>query len=244
MGIEGKVIAITGASSGIGEAAALHLAKRGAKVVLGARGEKRLRAVAERIAQAGGEAAFRSTDVTRLEDLSSLVTLACERFGNLDVLISNAGAMSIGPLSDLAVEDWMRTVDVNVKGVLCGIAAALPLFQKQGHGHFIHTASTAARKVVPGQAVYAGTKAAVVAISEGLRQEVAGQIRVTVISPGYTATDFPSHVRDADLRARLERSRDELAMPPEAVAQAMAYAIEQPDGVNVGEIVVRPAAQP
>jgi NADP-dependent 3-hydroxy acid dehydrogenase YdfG len=141
MGIEGKVIAITGASSGIGEAAALHLAKRGAKVVLGARGEKRLRAVAERIAQAGGEAAFRSIDVTRLEDLSSLVTLACERFGNLDVLISNAGAMSIGPLSDLAVEDWMRTVDVNVKGVLCGIAAALPLFQKQGHGHFIHTAS-------------------------------------------------------------------------------------------------------
>lgn len=243
MGIEGKVVAITGASSGIGEAAAMYLATHGARVVLAARGEQRLRTVEELIIRAGGDATSRRTDVTKREDMESLVRLACDKFGKLDVLISNAGAMSIGPLSDLAVEDWMQTIDVNVKGVLNGVAAALPEFLKQGHGHFIHTASTAARKVVPGQAVYAGTKAAVVAISDGLRQELIKEIRVTVIFPGYTRTDFPSHIRDAELRARMERSRDEFAMPPEAIARAMAYAIEQPDDINVGEIVIRPTAQ-
>jgi NADP-dependent 3-hydroxy acid dehydrogenase YdfG len=239
MSLEGKVVAITGASSGIGEAAASYPASRGAKLVLGARGKDKLQAVAARIVTEGGTAAFRRTDVTRREDLISLVEVAAERFGALDVLIGNAGVMPIGPLDEFAVDDWMQMIDVNVKGVLHGIAAALPLFLRQGHGQFIHTASTAARKIVPGQAVYAGTKAAVAAISDGLRQETIGRIRVTVIYPGFTATEFASHVRRADLRAQMERSRD-MAMPPDAVARAMAYAIEQPDGVNVGEIVVRP----
>lgn len=244
MAIEGKVVAITGASSGIGEATAKLLASRGAKVVLGARGEKRLQAVATQIERSGGEVAFRPTDVTSRDDLAGLVRMSKERFGKLDVLISNAGVMPIGPLTELAVDDWMQTIDVGLKGVLHGIAAALPLFQEQGSGHLIHTASTAARKVVQGQAVYAGTKAAVVAISDGLRQELAGKVRVTVILPGYTNTDFPSHIRDPNLRAQMEHSREQFAMSPDAVARAMAYAIDEPDDVNIGEIVVRPAAQP
>ena len=244
MAIEDKVVAITGASSGIGEATAKLLASRGAKVVLGARGEKRLQAVAAQIERSGGEVAFRPTDVTSRGDLAGLVTMSKERFGKLDVLISNAGVMPIGPLTELAVDDWMQTIDVGLKGVLHGIAAALPLFQEQGSGHFIHTASTAARKVVPGQAVYAGTKAAVLAISDGLRQELAGKVRVTVILPGYTNTDFTSHIRDPKLRAQMEQSREQFAMSPDTVARAIAYAIDEPDNVNIGEIVVRPAAQP
>lgn len=244
MAIEGKVVAITGASSGIGEATAKLLASRGAKVVLGARGEKRLQAVAAQIERSGGEVAFRLTDVTSRDDLAGLVTMSKERFGKLDVLISNAGVMPIGPLTELAVDDWMQTIDVGLKGVLHGVAAALPLFLEQGSGHFIHTASTAARKVVQGQAVYAGTKAAVLAISDGLRQELAGKVRITVILPGYTNTDFTSHIRDPKLRARMEQSREQFAMSPDAVARAIAYAIDEPDNVNIGEIVVRPAAQP
>ena len=244
MAIEDKVVAITGASSGIGEATAKLLASRGAKVVLGARGEKRLKAVVAQIERSGGEVAFRPTDVTSRDDLAGLVTMSKERFGKLDVLISNAGVMPIGPLTELAVDDWMQTIDVGLKGVLHGIAAALPLFQEQGSGHFIHTASTAARKVVQGQAVYAGTKAAVLAISDGLRQELAGKVRVTVILPGYTNTDFTSHIRDPKLRAQMEQSREQFAMSPDAVARAIAYAIDEPDNVNIGEIVVRPAAQP
>jgi NADP-dependent 3-hydroxy acid dehydrogenase YdfG len=244
MAIEGKVVAITGASSGIGEATAKLLASGGAKVVLGARGEKRLNAVAAQIERSGGEVAFRPTDVTSRDDLARLVTMFKERFGRLDVLISNAGVMPIGPLTELAVDDWMQTIDVGLKGVLHGIAAALPLFLEQGSGHFIHTASTAARKVVQGQAVYAGTKAAVLAISDGLRQELAGKVRVTVILPGYTNTDFPSHIRDLKLRAQMEQSREQFAMSPDAVARAITYAIDEPDQVNIGEIVVRPAAQP
>jgi NADP-dependent 3-hydroxy acid dehydrogenase YdfG len=243
MRTKGKVIILTGASSGIGKATAQLLASRGARLVLGARGEQRLRRVGEDITAAGGEAIWLPIDVARREDLVTLVELACERFGKLDVLVGNAGAMPIGPLDELAVDDWMRMVDINLKGVLHGIAAALPIFRRQKQGHFIHTASTAARKIVPGQAVYAATKAAVAAVSEGLRQETAGQIRVTTVCPGFTATDFVSHVRNPDIRAQMERSRDTVAMPPEAVAQAIVYAIEQPDGVNVGEIVIRPAVQ-
>lgn len=169
-----KVVAITGASSGIGEATALYLAARGAKVVLGARGEGRLAALADRITTTGGHAAYASTDVTRRDDLRRLVTLARDRFGRLDVLVGSAGAMPIGPVDDLAVDDWDQMVDVNIKGVLYGIAAALPVFRAQGNGHFINIASTAARKTVPNQTVYSCTKAAVLAISDGLRQELAG----------------------------------------------------------------------
>lgn len=244
MAIEDKVVAITGASSGIGEATAKRLASRGAKVVLGARGEKHLQAVTAQIERSGGEVTFRPTDVTSRDDVAGLVRMSKERFGKLDVLVSNAGVMPIGPLTELAVDDWMQTIDLGLEGVLHGIAAALPLFQEQGSGHFIHTASTAARKVVPGQAVYAGTKAAVLAISDGLCQELAGKVRVTVILPGYTNTDFTSHIRDPKLRAQMEQSREQFAMSPDAVARAIAYAIDEPDDVNIGEIVVRPAAQP
>ena len=241
--IAGKVIAITGASSGIGEAAALRLGAQGAKVVLGAGDANKLEALANRIGAAGGEATYISLDVSKREDLEKLVSLAQERFSRLDVLISNAGVMPIGPLDDLQVDDWVRMVDVNIKGVLYGIAAALPVFRKQGFGHFINTASTAAHKVVPNQAVYAATKAAVLALSDGLRQEVSKQLRVTVITPGYTATNFASHVNNPELKAQLEKSAKTSPCRPDAVASAMCFAIDQPDDIDTGEIIIRSTSQ-
>ena len=242
-GIEGKVVAITGASSGIGEATALLLAERGARLVLGARRSDRLEALADRIAGAGGEAAHARTDVRRRADLSGLVELACQRYGKLDVLVNNAGIMPVSPLDDLRVEDWEDMIDVNIKGVLYGIAAALPVFRKQGFGHFVNTASTAAHRVVPNQSVYAGTKSAVRAISEGLRQEAGDKLRVTIISPGYTRTNFAERVTNPEVKAQLEASRDKFAMPPDAIARAIAFAIEQPADVDVSEIIIRPTAQ-
>jgi NADP-dependent 3-hydroxy acid dehydrogenase YdfG len=242
--IAGKVVGITGASSGIGEATAEYLARRGAKLVLGARGADKLEEVHRRIIDAGGEAEYVAIDIARREGAAILIARSLERFGRLDVLINNAGVMPIGNLDDLAVDDWERMVDVNVKGVLWGIAAALPVFRAQKSGHFITIASTAAKRTVPTMAVYSGTKAAVAAIMDGLRQEIAGELRATTIFPGYTATNFASHVRDEDVRARLEKAGEAFAMPPEAVAAAIAHAIDQPDGVNVGEIVIRSTAQP
>ena len=240
----GKVVAITGASSGIGEATAEYLAARGAKVVLGARGAGRLAAVTDRIIAAGGEAAQVEIDVTKRTDLEKLVAAARAQFGRLDVLVSNAGAMPIGPIDDLAVEDWEQMIDVNIKGVLYGIAAALPVFREQKSGHFINIASTAARKTVPGQSIYSCTKAAVLALSDGLRQELAGQLRVTVILPGFTDTNFVAHVKDELLRSQLQQAGSRFAMPAETIAQAIAYAIDQPDSLNIGEITLRSTAQP
>jgi NADP-dependent 3-hydroxy acid dehydrogenase YdfG len=244
MSIEGKVVAITGASSGIGEATALLLAERGAKVVLGARGSDRLAALAKRIETAGGTVAFSPTDVRRRSDLGALVGLACDRYGKLDVLFSNAGVMPVSLLSDLRVEDWEEMIDINIKGVLNGIAAALPVFRKQGFGHFVNTASIAGIKTTPTMAVYSGTKFAVRAISDGLRQEVGSEgLRVTVISPGFTRTNFAEGVTNTEVRARLIASRDKLAISPDAIAHAVVYAIEQPADVDVGEIVIQPTAQ-
>jgi NADP-dependent 3-hydroxy acid dehydrogenase YdfG len=243
LGIENKVVVITGASSGIGEATALLLAERGAKVVLGARGSDRLQALAARIAGAGGEAAYASTDVRRRDDLSNLVTLACERYGKPDVLVNNAGIMPVSPLDDLRVEDWEEMIDINIKGVMYGIAAALPVFRKQGFGHFVNTASTAGHKTVPNQSVYSGTKFAVRAISEGLRQEAGDKLRVTIISPGFVRTNFAESVTNLEVKAQLAASRDKFAMPPDAVARAIAFAIEQPANIDVNEIVIRPTAQ-
>lgn len=176
------------------------------------------------------------------EDVSALSQHAVATFGRLDVFVANAGAMPIGPIDDLALDDWETMVDVNVKGVLWSIAAALPIFRKQGSGHFIAVASTAARKIVPNMAVYSGTKAAVVAICDGLRQELAGDLRVTTLTPGFTATGFADHIRDEALRERIAAGGS-IAMPPQTIAEAIAYAIGQPVGVNVGEIVIRPTAQ-
>ncbi|WP_426445423.1 SDR family oxidoreductase [Paenibacillus sp. S-38] len=242
-GIKDKVVIITGASSGIGEAAALLLAERGAKLVLGARGADRLEALGKRIVSNGGEAVYASTDVSRREDMSRLAALACERYGRLDVLINNAGVMPISPLDDLRVEDWEAMIDINMKGVLYGIAAALPIFRRQGFGQFVNIASTAAHRTVPDQSVYSGTKFAVRAISEGLRQEAGDQLRVSIISPGIVRTPFTEGVTKREIRDRLAAMRDELAMPPEAVARAIGFAIEQPADVDVNEIVIRPTAQ-
>jgi NADP-dependent 3-hydroxy acid dehydrogenase YdfG len=241
--IKDKVVAITGASGGIGEATALRLAESGAKVVLGARRADRLADLAARIGEAGGEAACAPTDVTRRADLTALVALARERYGRLDVLVNNAGIGPISPLDDLRVEDWEAMVDVNIKGVLYGIAAALPVFREQGSGHVVNTSSTAGLRIVPNQAVYAGTKLAVRAISEGLRQEAGDALRVTVVSPGFVATDFADGIADEEVRAQIVRSRDAFAIAPDAIARAIAFAIEQPADVDVSEIVVRPTAQ-
>jgi NADP-dependent 3-hydroxy acid dehydrogenase YdfG len=242
MQFDDAVVAITGASGGMGEATARYLAKRGAKVVLGARNEDRLRALVGEITTAGGAATHLCVDVRRREDVRALAQHAVAAFGCLDVFVANAGAMPIGPVDDLAVDDWETMVDVNVKGVLWSIAAALPIFREQGSGHFIAVASTAARKVVPNMAVYAGTKAAVVAICDGLRQELVGDVRVTTLTPGFTATGFADHIQDPALRERIAASGS-VAMPPESIAEAIAYAIGQPAGVNIGEIVIRPTAQ-
>lgn len=241
-GIAGKVVVITGASSGIGEATALLLAERGANVVLGARRLDRLEALATSIANMGGEVAYACTDVRRRADLSDLVKLACERYGKLDVLVNNAGVMPISPLDDLRVEDWDEMIDVNLKGVLYGIAAALPVFRQQGFGQFVNIASTAAYLILPTMSVYAGTKVAVRAISEGLRQEVGEKLRVTIISPGITRTNFAEAMTNLEVKAQLTERAARTAMPPEAVARAIAFAIEQPADIDVSEIVVRPTA--
>ena len=242
-GIEGKVVAITGASSGIGAATAELLAGQGARVVLGARRLERLAAVAGRIADRGGQAAYQATDVRRRADVAGLAALAQERFGRLDVMVSNVGVGLVSPLDALRVDDWDEMIDTNIKGVLYGIAAALPVFRRQQAGQFVHVASTAAYKTVPAQAVYSGTKFAVRAISEGLRQEAGEHLRVTIVSPGFTRTDFVHGAADPDVRAEFIAARDRMAIAPEAVARAIAFAISQPPDVDVNEIVVRPTAQ-
>ncbi|MFE6888366.1 SDR family oxidoreductase [Streptomyces sp. NPDC057694] len=242
-GIESKVIVITGASSGIGAATARMLAGSGARLVLGARREERLRELAEELRGGGAEVAVRAVDVSRRDDVAALVALAQETFGRVDVLVGNAGTGPVSLLDDLRVDDWDAMIDVNVKGLLHGIAAALPLFRAQGHGQFVHTLSTAAYRTVPGQAVYSASKAAARTLTEGLRQEAGPSVRVSMVSPGFVATDFLASVPDAELRARLTESMDAMAIPPEAVARAIRFAIEQPADVDVNEIVVRPTAQ-
>jgi NADP-dependent 3-hydroxy acid dehydrogenase YdfG len=242
-GIAGQVVAITGASSGIGRATALLLAAKGAKVVLGARRADKLQELAEQIAAAGGEAAYAPTDVKQRADLTNLVAVACERFGKLDVLVSNAGIGPISLLDELRVEDWDEMIDVNVKGLLYGIAAALPVFRQQGFGQFVNIASTAGLRIVPTMAVYAATKFAVRAISEGLRQEAGEKLRVTVVSPGFVHTDFADSMTNPEIKAQTVATRDKVAISPDAIARAIAFAIEQPADVDVGEIVVRPTAQ-
>ena len=237
MKIEDQVIAITGASAGIGATTARLLAARGAAVVLGARREDALAQIVTEIEADGGRATACPVDVTRPEDLSRLVAHAVERFGRLDALVANAGVAVVAPLADGSLADWNTMIDINLRGVLHGIAAALPVFTAQGSGHFITVTSTAAAKWVPGQGVYAATKAGVRALCDVLRQEARPEIRATMICPGATDTEFTT---DPELRERMAT----IAMAPEAVAEAIGYALAQPADVNVGEIVVRSAAQP
>ncbi|MCX4689569.1 SDR family oxidoreductase [Kitasatospora purpeofusca] len=242
-GIRGKVVAITGASSGIGEATAAHLAERGALLVLGARREDRLNAVVDRITARGGTATGVLVDVTRREDLRLLTDTAVDRFGRLDVLVSNAGTMAVSPFDDLRQDDWDAMVATHITGLLNGIAAALPLFRRQRSGHFVTIGSTAAYTVKSPQGVYAATKTAVKVLTEGLRQESGPHLRVTLVSPGFTHTEGIGKGAVPEIAAAMTRQRDEIAMPPSAVAAAIGFAIEQPEGIDVGEIVVRPTAQ-
>jgi NADP-dependent 3-hydroxy acid dehydrogenase YdfG len=242
-GIEGKVVVVTGASSGIGEATALLLAERGAKVVLGARGSDRLKALAGRIEASGGEAVYIHTDVKRRDDLSNLVGLAVERYGKLDVLINNAGVAPNSLLDELRVEDWEEMIDINLKGVLYGIAAALPVFRRQGFGHFVNVISTAGIQIKPTMAVYAGTKNAVRTITEGLRQEAGEKLRVTSISPGFVRTHLADSMTNPEVKSQIVGQMDRMAIPPVAIARAIAFAIEQPAEIDVNEIVIRPTAQ-
>jgi NADP-dependent 3-hydroxy acid dehydrogenase YdfG len=243
-GIENKVVAITGASSGIGEATALLLAERGAAVVLGARRTERLDDIARGIRDRGGRAATSVTDVTRRADLTRLVDRAVAEFGRLDVLVSNAGISKIGPVADLDVDGWSAMIDVNLRGVLHGIAAALPVFRRQGRGHLVTTVSTAGLKIAPTQAVYGATKNAVRTLLEGLRQESTdGVLRTTSVSPGYVRTELADSIDDAAVREQIRKGMAAFAIPPAAVARAIAFAIEQPDDVEIGDITIRPTVQ-
>ena len=241
-GIAGKVVVITGASSGLGEAAARELAKRGARLVLGARRLDRLRQLAEELSLGHGAAV--AVDVTRADEVRQLVDRAIELHGRVDVMINNAGVMPHSPLDRLKIDDWSWMIDVNVKGVLHGIAAALPHMQRQKSGQFINVSSVAGHKVRPGAAVYAATKSAVRVISEGLRQEVKPwNIRVTVISPGAVTSELASSITDADAAAMFERYYAETAVAADSFGRCIAFAIEQPDDIDINEILYRPTRQ-
>ncbi|MGZ9738454.1 SDR family oxidoreductase [Pseudomonas sp. GNP012] len=239
--ISKKVVLITGASSGIGEATARLLASKGAHVVLGARRTERLEVLCGEINASGGVAHFQALDVTRRDDMQGFVDFALKLHGRVDVIVNNAGVMPLSKLEALKVSEWDRMIDVNIRGVLHGIAAGLPLMQKQQSGQFINIASIGAYTVSPTAAVYCATKFAVRAISEGLRQEVGGDIRVTVISPGVTESELAESISDEGGRAEMREFR-KIAIPAMAVARAIAYAIEQPADVDVSELIVRPTA--
>jgi NADP-dependent 3-hydroxy acid dehydrogenase YdfG len=241
--IAGKVVVITGASSGLGAATARMLAERGASVVLGARRVEMMNALADEIRAAGGKVEVVATDVTNAAQVKNLIDTAVKTFGRLDVLVNNAGLMAIAPMSEVKVEEWDRMIDINVKGTLYGIAAALPVFQQQGSGHFINIASVAGIKVFsPGGTVYSGTKFAVRAISEGLRHEVGDSIRTTTIEPGAVDSELKlgsSHEESSQFVKEFYK----LAIPADSVARAIAYAIDEPANVDINEIVLRPTAQ-
>lgn len=241
--IQNKVVVITGASSGIGEATARLLASQGARVVLGARRTDRLEALAADIRAAGGTADVLPLDVTRLDAMQSFIDFAVELHGRVDVLVNNAGVMPLSKLEALKVNEWNRMIDVNIRGVLHGIAATLPLMQQQRSGQIINIASIGAYAVSPTAAVYCATKYAVRAISEGLRQEVGGDIRVTVIAPGVTESELAESISDEGGRAEMREFR-KVAIPAAAIARAIAYAVEQPADVDVSELIVRPTASP
>jgi NADP-dependent 3-hydroxy acid dehydrogenase YdfG len=242
--VEDKVVVITGASSGLGEATAKVLSAQGATVVLGARRQDRIRALAKELTSSGGKALAVATDVADRQQVKNLVDAAVEAYGRVDVMINNAGLMPQALLERLQVDEWERMIDVNLKGVLYGIAAALPIMKQQKSGHFINVSSVAGHKVGPGFAVYSATKFAVRALTEGLRQEVKPyNIRATVISPGAVATELPNSVTDPEAAARIRKIYAASAIPADSFARTVAFAISQPDEVDINEIVFRPTAQ-
>lgn len=236
-GVNEKIVLITGASSGIGEATVRELAGAGARLFIGARRAERLEALAEEL---GERVAWRELDVTDAKSFEAFVDAAEARFGGVDVLVNNAGVMPLSPLAALKREEWKRMIDVNIHGVLNGIAAVLPRFVAKGNGHVVNVASVGAHLVLPTAAVYCGTKYAVWAITEGLRQEHE-DIRSTVISPGVTATELGDDISDPQVAAALKDWRQK-SLTPDAIARAIRYALEQPDGVDVNEVIVRPTS--
>jgi len=242
--IEGKIVVITGASSGLGEATARLLSAQGAVLVLGARRVDRLQSLVYELTGRGGKALAVCTDVTDCDQVRRLVEAAVQTYGRIDVMINNAGLMPLSPLERLKIEDWDRTIDVNIKGVLYGIAAALPHMMQQKAGHIINVSSVAGHKVRPGNAVYAATKHAVRALSEGLRMEVKPyNIRTTVISPGAVATELPNSVTEPDVAKSIHNFYEENAIPADSFARAVVFAMSQPEDVDVNEILFRPTSQ-
>jgi NADP-dependent 3-hydroxy acid dehydrogenase YdfG len=242
--IAGKVVVITGASSGLGEATARLLSSEGATVVLGARRVDRLQSLADELTKRGGKALIVATDVTDRAQVKRLVDAAVKTYGRIDVMINNAGLMQQSPLDQLKVDEWDNMIDINIKGVLYGIAAALPHMQRQKAGHIINVSSVAGHKVTPAGTVYSATKHAVRAISEGLRVEVKPyNVRTTVISPGAVATELPTHITDPNSATNIQQFYEGVAIPADSFARAVAFALSQPEDVDVNEILFRPTRQ-
>ncbi|AMP98725.1 Oxidoreductase [Pedobacter cryoconitis] len=241
--IKGKVVAITGASSGMGKAIAIELAKNGAKVVLGARRTGQLQQIVEEIKSTGGEATYAKIDVKNKVDLVRFVNTAVERYGALDVIVNNAGVSQLSRIDELDIDDWEEMIDINLKGVLYGMAAAIPIFKQQQSGHIVNIISTSGIKIVPMQGVYAGTKNAIRTIAEAFRQESDGNIRITGISPGFVKTDFADNIKNEEMKTAIQRGMEQIAIDPVAIANAVIYAISQPDDVEIGDIVIRPSKQ-
>ena len=242
--ITGKTIVITGASSGMGAAAADHLAGKGAAVVLGARRSDRIDSLAAEITAAGGKAIAVETDVTKRDDLKRLVDAAIKTYGRIDVIINNAGVMPLSPLERVKVDEWDQMIDVNLRGVLYGVAAALPHMIAQKSGHIINVSSVAGHKLFGGSAVYSATKFAVRALSEGLRQEMASHnIRTTIISPGAVKTELLDHISETDVQKANQDYVGQIGVPPETLARLVAFAINEPEDVGINEILFRPTAQ-
>ncbi|EGA90439.1 short-chain dehydrogenase/reductase SDR [Planococcus donghaensis MPA1U2] len=241
-----KTAIITGASSGIGQATAKELAAKGYHVMLAARREDRLVELKKEIEDAGGSAQYKVTDVTSADEMKSLAEATLEKTGSIDVLVNNAGLMPLSFMNKLKIDEWDQMVDVNIKGVLYGIAAVLPIMEKQKFGHILNVSSVAGHQVFKGSAVYSGTKYAVRAISEGLRQEIdpANEIRVTIVSPGAVETELTNTITDEDVLNSFKEGGKMTMLQAQDIANAISYAVEQPSYVDVNEILIRPRQQP
>lgn len=242
--IKGKVVVITGASSGLGEATAHLLSKEGAILVLAARRSERIEKLAITIRENGGEVLAVPTDVSNAEQVQNLVDTAVKEFGKIDVILNNAGVMPLSALEDRKIHEWEQMIDVNIKGVLYGIAAALPYMKERKSGHFINVSSVAGHKIFGGSAVYSATKSAVRVISEGLRQEITPyNIRTTIISPGAVKTELLEHISDVNIQDANKDFVGKIGLSPDAFARLIAFAISQPEDMDINEILFRPTAQ-